>query len=402
VMAATATSSSVDLHTEFKSNFQFGRTTKESCEDNPPLPNPQDGCKANEVTFLADNALNLTWRQTAALMGVHTLGKAHASNSGYSGWWTDEQSVAHFDNSYYLDVINKGWSPSVVPSSVKSQWARGDAHKDDPELAHPQMMLNTDMCLAYKDVLAESSRCCAWERFDVLKDAGIEDQLSDAIANRSTPVFCGFENPFPSFGLERGWCCNNQGGQSETLIPLQADDCVPGLKDGGKASGPAIQDMLNFAANEDVWLSEFVSTWSLATEKGASNLKSLQNDCAPVVTMMKIQNDARCRGAPSGGWGSLGIGISLDHCKQACLDSTACLFVVFKWKDGQCSKYTKCDAFTKPGLTFQTWAKTPPFEPEPFTVVTSRKCLSWCPQHTAQWRKKCKWLNCEGCDECSV
>merc|ERR1712232_918831 len=128
-----------------------------------------------------------------------------------------------------------------------------------------------------KDVFAESSNCCAWERFGVLEAAGVKDDLVDAGTNGSTPVFCGFKNPFTSFRPERGWCCNNQGGQSATLIPLQTNDCVPDLTTGGKASGPAIKDVLDFAANEDVWLSEFASTWMLATEKGVSDLKSLQS-----------------------------------------------------------------------------------------------------------------------------
>merc|ERR1712087_258969 len=362
VMSATASSRTFDLKAAFKSNFKFGRTTKESCDNNTPLPNPKDGCAANVVTFLAENAFNFSWRQTAALMGVHTLGKAHSSNSGYSGWWTDEQSVAKFNNAYYVDIVNKGWAPSRVSSSGKFQWARSDAHQDDAGFEHPQMMLNTDMCLAFKDVLAESSNCCAWERFEVLKAAGVKDDLFDASTNSSTPVYCGFKNPFTSFDPERGWCCNNQGGQSATLVPVQKDDCVPDLAGGGKASGPAIKDVLDFAAKEDVWLSEFTSTWTLATEKGASNLKKMQSqtDCAPVVTMAKARNDGRCKGAPRKNWGNLGKNISLHECKQACIDSTTCLFAVFQWSSGQCTEYTECSHFVKEGKTFQTWRKSHP------------------------------------------
>jgi hypothetical protein len=356
VMAATATSTTFDLKASFKSKFQFGRTTRQSCENLPPLPNPKDGCAANEVTFLAENAFNFSWRQTAALMGVHTLGKTHESNSGFSGWWTDEKSIAHFDNAYYVDIVNKGWSPSVVPSSGKSQWARSDAHQDDRGFQHPQMMLNTDMCLAFKDVLAESSNCCAWERFSVLTEAGVVDEHVDHF-NRSNDIFCGFQNPFSSFSIERGWCCDNQGGQSGADIPRQKDDCVSDLSEGGRADGPAIEDVLEFAADEDVWLTEFVATWTAATQMGASGLKNLEQEC---VEMVKVQDDGRCKGDRTGDWGNLGKGrgVSLEKCKQLCLDQPRkCSFAVYQSSSKLCTGYATCDSFTKSGKTFQTWAK---------------------------------------------
>merc|ERR1719337_53181 len=99
-------------------------------------------------------------RQTAALMGVHTIGKASLENSGYSGWWQDEQNVARFNNNYYISIVNHGWGPAQL-SSGKSQWNREDTNHDQGNL-HPEMMLNTDMCLAFNNVFAESSNCCTW------------------------------------------------------------------------------------------------------------------------------------------------------------------------------------------------------------------------------------------------
>merc|ERR1719262_1608611 len=153
----------------------YGRTTSATCADNVALPNPANGCQANEVTFLAGDALSMTWRETAALMGVHSLGKASLQNSGYSGWWTDEANVAAFNNNYYISIVNKGWGPAEVPGSGKSQWVRKGTIADDPNGLHPEMMLNTDLCIAYKDALAESSNCCAWERFSTLQSLNISD-----------------------------------------------------------------------------------------------------------------------------------------------------------------------------------------------------------------------------------
>jgi len=257
VMSFTETSQSVDLKQDFKDSFMYGRSTKITCADAVALPNPANGCAANEVTFLASDAFNLTWRQTAALMGVHTIGKASLQNSGYSGWWQDEQNVARFNNNYYISIVNHGWGPSVQTSG-KAQWGRVDTFHDDPGQKHPEMMLNTDMCLAYKDVFAESSNCCAWERFVDLKNMNITE------SHGGIPIFCGFKsaNLATSFGIERGWCCK---GVSK--------DCAPTTSGGAGVNGlslmpqgPAIKAVHDFAANQDLWLSEFKAVWKLATE----------------------------------------------------------------------------------------------------------------------------------------
>jgi len=71
-------------HVDFKSRFQFGRQTSTECPNSAiRLPDPEHGCEAVEKTFVQQ--MGLTWREAAALMGVHTLGRARSQNSGYSG-----------------------------------------------------------------------------------------------------------------------------------------------------------------------------------------------------------------------------------------------------------------------------------------------------------------------------
>lgn len=72
---------------DFKSKFKFGRTTAKSCASaHGRLPNPENSCAAVQETFV--ESMGLSWAQAAALMGVHTLGRAQISNSGYNGWWS--------------------------------------------------------------------------------------------------------------------------------------------------------------------------------------------------------------------------------------------------------------------------------------------------------------------------
>jgi len=284
VMGFTETSHAVNLKLDFQNNFRYGRTTSATCVDAVALPNPADGCRANEVTFLASDAFGMTWRQTAALMGVHTIGKASIQNSGYSGWWQDEQNVARFNNNYYISIVNHGWGPETVQSSGKSQWNREDFNSDSGHL-HPEMMLNTDMCLVYLDVFAESSNCCAWERFRDLRNMNITESFN------GNPIYCGgtgFNEE--GYGRERSWCCMQH-----------TSDCTPASAGGSGVigdslvpRGPAAQAVHVFAANEDLWLGEFKAVWKLATEKGAGALTALEQSCSNTpVTPPPTPNSCR-------------------------------------------------------------------------------------------------------------
>jgi hypothetical protein len=145
VMGFLETSTAVYLKQDVQNLFLYGRTTSATCANAAALPNPFHGCSANEATFLASVAFGMTRRQTAALMGVHTIGKATLQNSRYNGWWQDEHNVARFNNNYYISIASHGWGPAVQTSG-KSQWTREDTNGDQSNL-HPEMKLNTDMCL---------------------------------------------------------------------------------------------------------------------------------------------------------------------------------------------------------------------------------------------------------------
>ena len=147
---------------DFGADFKFGRTAAANCTPGA-LPDAQDSCTAVEETFV--NAMGLSWEQSAALMGVHTLGRALSHNSGFEGWWSEGPEGRAFSNSYYVSLLAKGWVPQELESG-KHQWARGDGGST------LEMMLDSDLCLLFEvtdfntgeTTTASSSAdsCCAW------------------------------------------------------------------------------------------------------------------------------------------------------------------------------------------------------------------------------------------------
>jgi len=252
-----ATEGNTDI--DLRSNFKYGRTTATTCHfAEGRLPNPEDSCSAVEETFVT--RMGLSWRRSAALMGVHSLGRARPENSGYDGWWSDAVNSRKFNNNYYASIVGKGWMPEHL-SPNKNQWKRSDAGKDRGSTDGKEMMLNTDMCLAYtadrrgrEELNAASSNCCAWTE---------EDNVRNAVRNYLGGEFCGSTNIPNGAGDQRELCCD---GERDNDI-----DCG----DFRDPEGPAINDVFDFASDEQAWLSTFVSTWKIVTENGFNNLQSM-------------------------------------------------------------------------------------------------------------------------------
>jgi hypothetical protein len=153
----------------FKEHFKYGRTTKQDCPlAAHRLPDPEHSCAAVNETFV--KSMGLTWSESAALMGVHSLGRAQIQNSGYNGWWGSAEGSRRFDNDYYLALLAKGWVPekAVGNNPKKNQWKRSDKGTNEKVLGK-EMMLDTDMCLLYtfdtqgkEQLSAKNHSCCAW------------------------------------------------------------------------------------------------------------------------------------------------------------------------------------------------------------------------------------------------
>ena len=61
-------------------------------------------CSLLQVLDFFSSEFDLTARQTTALMGAHSLGKAQTANSGFNGVWTAGE--ANFFNNRYYQVTS--------------------------------------------------------------------------------------------------------------------------------------------------------------------------------------------------------------------------------------------------------------------------------------------------------
>lgn len=228
-----------------RDNFKAGRKTREECEDSHnTMPLPEQGCEGENGLrgifiehIYGKFSEEMAWRLTAAISGAHTLGGADSGRSGYHGYWSDRETTGIFDNDYYRSMLLKGWGPYHIVQEGKPdkhEWYRIDAGSD-PYTSHFQMMLDSDLCLAYRtpgakamQFLAKDSYCCAW----------IDPKL--VFLDGEMGEFCGlnYKNTMSSKPVKKADCCGFQDyGDLE--------DC----NDIRHPNGYAINDVIDFAQN---------------------------------------------------------------------------------------------------------------------------------------------------------
>ncbi|KAL7553883.1 hypothetical protein ACHAWF_017225 [Thalassiosira exigua] len=141
-----------DGELDLKSDFVWGRRDRDSCRGSGDrLPKPS-GCDGVEDVYL--KRMGLSWRDIAALLGGHTLGRGNIKYSGHQGTWVEEDQTVVFDNRYYKEIFDKTWRPRNMYNKGKQDWTTGSGYN--------RMMLNTDMCLVF-DVDAHVKQkvpCC--------------------------------------------------------------------------------------------------------------------------------------------------------------------------------------------------------------------------------------------------
>ena len=132
---------------DFTKGFKLGRQTALECPGSAhQLPNPENVCAANEEPFVQN--MELSWPETAALIGVHTLGRAQPQFLAYLAYWSDPENQRRFSSTYYTLMVFKRWEANqkLFGNPGKNQW-----------------VLDTDLCLAFEpSILAASADCCAW------------------------------------------------------------------------------------------------------------------------------------------------------------------------------------------------------------------------------------------------
>jgi len=307
------------LTSELKGNFRFGRTTLtgDDCKavthwsGNHLLPNPAGGCDEVERVFVTNMGLN--WEESTAFMGVHTLGRCKVENSGYDGWWDTPEHSRTFNNHYYVALIATSWCPekNVAGNEGKHQWRRCDTGSD--KFTHKEMMLNTDMCLAYTDVQGNSliagekdSECCAWVKTLVGVDQNPNPskranrvgsyRMEEVIANNKNSfcnVQCGgtfinklgvekemkcFEDSRDQMDIEFQACC-----ELETSKP-RLNCHTPGMgsyfEQVPSAAATRIEAVRLFAGDEMLWVKTFLKAWTIAVENGfTDSLQTFADSC---------------------------------------------------------------------------------------------------------------------------
>lgn len=146
------------------------------------------------------------------------------------------------------------------------QWGRVGARTQ----VFPEMMLNTDMCLAYgaHAEFAENQDCCAWIMPDALPSGGAKKlmEIQQKQESDKDSRYCGFKfdkNKIDdaSFKIVKKWCCE------DGPVKGPEEDCG----NPSQLTGFAAKHMVEFALDESAWIGAFKATWSKATALGKPN-----------------------------------------------------------------------------------------------------------------------------------
>mmetsp|Transcript_62503 Transcript_62503/g.135684 ORF Transcript_62503/g.135684 Transcript_62503/m.135684 type:complete len:641 (-) Transcript_62503:115-2037(-) len=280
------------LAQQFKADFRYGRTTAfQGCQFSAlALPDPAESCVAVEKVFV--DALGLDWEMAAALMGVHTLGRVEPRNSGYSGWWSTPEHSRRFNNDYFVSMLAKGWCPELDVNgcsdadaamgtcSKKNQWQRCDVDREANNQAH-EMMLNTDLCLAFRDrsggdgiLRSGEDNCCTW----VHSFVPTFDMTEVIRANDGTFCNVACDGSHPEIKNGSTFECFSQGKEQQTaeieaccFFETERADCrTSGIGAASLApGGPAEEAVLRFASNESAWIAAFRKAWKQAVTVNA-------------------------------------------------------------------------------------------------------------------------------------
>eukprot|EP00290_Baffinella_frigidus_P031052 CAMPEP_0180223326 /NCGR_PEP_ID=MMETSP0987-20121128/21311_1 /TAXON_ID=697907 /ORGANISM="non described non described, Strain CCMP2293" /LENGTH=345 /DNA_ID=CAMNT_0022185727 /DNA_START=14 /DNA_END=1048 /DNA_ORIENTATION=- len=101
------------------------------------LPNPHNGIE--EVTTVMADMFGFTEREAVAIMGAHTLGRAHRGASGFNGPWTSRPHT--LDNDYFSE-LTEPWRVVESPRGpFRSFWRRVTGGPRN------RLMLNVDIAL---------------------------------------------------------------------------------------------------------------------------------------------------------------------------------------------------------------------------------------------------------------
>lgn len=99
VIRQTSRNNALDM----KKMFTWGRKDAASCRGSADRLPDATGCKEVETAFLT--RMGLEWRDAAALLGAHSLGRGNATFSGHEGTWVDNANDAQVSLSFAISAL---------------------------------------------------------------------------------------------------------------------------------------------------------------------------------------------------------------------------------------------------------------------------------------------------------
>lgn len=211
--------------------FRWGRRDLNFCTGSGSrLPTPAR-CTGVEDVF---GRMGLSWRDTVALLGAHTLGRGSRNFSGHQGTWKDSNADAQiFDKLYFSELLDNTWrmrnEGGPANGGPPQDWTTGRDGTD-------RMMLNTDICLVYD----------------------IDDQINGGQPCCTTTSVN--DNECPIVNMNEGDLC-----------PMYTEN---------SSRRPALESVMNFYDGNDAnFYNAFSNAWKMATTVGQGNLQSLSESC---------------------------------------------------------------------------------------------------------------------------
>ena len=109
------------------------------------------------VTDFFKTAFGLSTRETIALLGAHTLGRARTENSGFEGPWIPGTTGPNvLDNQFYREIVGPRWFHKTLETPNRFQWQKnqgsGGAGNTANSRNNPRqrnILLNSDGALAF-------------------------------------------------------------------------------------------------------------------------------------------------------------------------------------------------------------------------------------------------------------
>ena len=172
--------------------FAFGRTDAPTGGRGVGVANGRLPDAAQGAAHLRDvfNRMGMTDRDIAALSGAHTLGRCHATRSGFDGKWTHD--TLKFNNAYFTNLLDNEW--------VERKWDGPQQYAD--KATGELMMLPSDVSLLHDKAFRQYVELYARDEAAFFQDFADAFGRLIALGTRAQPSANGC--PFAALAVRGG------------------------------------------------------------------------------------------------------------------------------------------------------------------------------------------------------